>query len=253
MRFFPVAMEPHPFNIARLATSAYAKAHVSGGHESYQFHARSASNRYEHPGAGGEADNGIEIASGLDKFLIGHEAGHAFMHRRTAVNQTLLWDYSLIGETCTVLNNHDIDTKEYSGSNFNEAFASYFAAVAFNNTSQTDCSFYHPSFGGVDCESGELALPVQFMETNCAPVAAGRGVEVDMLRALWDVHTNSGGVSMQDVVDWLSVPAAWPPFCTYGCWRKDNAYSRLDAAANTVGGLLNTNWDAAKTANGVDH
>src|SRR5690606_24766587 len=95
----PHSTKQQAFNIARLATSAYSRTHVTGASINYTFHANSPGNRYEHPGANGEGDNGIEIASGLDKFLIGHEAGHAFMHRRTAVNQFLLWDYSLQMET----------------------------------------------------------------------------------------------------------------------------------------------------------
>jgi hypothetical protein len=34
---------------------------------------------------------------------------------------------------------------------------------------------------------------------------------------------------------------------------KENGYQQLDSAANTVGGQLNTNWDAMKGTNGVDH
>jgi hypothetical protein len=49
---------------------------------------------------------------------------------------------------------------------------------------------------------------------------------------------------MNDVLTWIK---------NTNDWSSTNSYSKLDARANTEGGTLNSNWDAAKTANGIDH
>ena len=38
-----------------------------------------------------------------------------------------------------------------------------------------------------------------------------------------------------------------------GTMSTTNVYSKLDTAANNVGGNINTNWDADKVNNGIAH
>ncbi|MCC6216135.1 MAG: hypothetical protein IT376_14825 [Polyangiaceae bacterium] len=206
---------------------------------------------------GGSCNSGGEVYigtnGGFDKFLVGHEHGHLFFDKNTAV---AWWgDYSddTHAPPCNAggSTGHDVDSREFSSTTFNEAAASFYGAATFNSTGQDDCAFYHPRYpNGIDCENGQAwpdyDLPLSFMELRCPTPWAGRGVEVDWLRALWDVRTDGASPpSLNTVLAWIDLaPAAF---------TRDNAYTNLDAAANTAGGVLNTNWDAAKGPNGVDH
>lgn len=71
----------------------------------------------------------------------------------------------------------------------------------------------------------------------------GYGVEVDWLRVLWHVRTAATKPTTNDVIGWINTTG----------YTTSNAYSKLDARANTVGGNINTNWDANKVGDGVVH
>jgi hypothetical protein len=68
-------------------------------------------------------------------------------------------------------------------------------------------------------------------------------VELDWLRAFWDVHTNSvaptADPTFTQMVDWL-VDA--------GAWDYDDAYTPIDAAADARNDQIDSNWNT----NGVN-
>ena len=75
--------------------------------------------------------------------------------------------------------------------------------------------------------------------------AGGHGVELDWLRAFWDVHTNgSNPPHMNTVLDWID--SADEP-------NNGTAYDELDEAADAYGGVILTNWNSAVNLNGIDH
>jgi hypothetical protein len=74
---------------------------------------------------------------------------------------------------------------------------------------------------------------------------AGHGVELDWLRAFWDVHTD--GVpppTFTAMLDWFG--GATP-------WSRSTAYTEIDEEADVVLGQINAVWDWTKVQNGVDH
>jgi hypothetical protein len=244
--WWPSAQEN--FNIALFAAAGLS-ANPGTTTANYIFHAGNTI-----ACSGGSCNTGGEIyiapGAGYDKFLVGHEHGHAFF----GINTSVAWWADYTASTAAPCNagdpgGHDIDSKEFSSSTFNEAAASFYGATTFNSTTQTNCWFYHPRYqNGIDCENGQSPpaydLPLQFMEQKCSTAWSGRGVEIDWLRQLWDVRTDGGSMSMNTILGWInSAPSAF---------TKDNGYQNLDSAANTVGGSLNTNWDNAKGANGID-
>jgi hypothetical protein len=84
------------------------------------------------------------------------------------------------------------------------------------------------------------------MEEECNMPWAGRGVEIDWLRQLWDVRTDgTSPPSMNSMITWID----W----TAGVIWKENAYQQLSSAADIVGGTLNATWDSRAPTNGVDH
>jgi hypothetical protein len=102
----------------------------------------------------------------------------------------------------------------------------------------------------IDCAAGAAPYPQKYMETNCAPSYTNRGVESDWLRGMWNVLAVSGPyVTLAEIWDWihdadvtthLSFPYYYSP------------YTRLDNRSNYVGGTLESHWDVAKSANGID-
>ena len=118
----------------------------------------------------------------------------------------------------------------------NEGFAHYYASIAFNRTDQDDCYFHHwkESRGTVDCEDTGGVLVEAYMLNRCyATSQSGRGVELDWWRTYWDLRVK-GSVTDQDMRTW---------FQTADSWTDTDVYSKLNAAANDMGGTLNATWD----------
>ena len=224
--FWPITVQQQ-FNIAMFASTAlYFNPGSSSGF--YTFHALNTI-----ACGGGSCNSGGEIyiasGAGQDKFLVGHEHGHAFFAKNTTQNWPA--DYSVVDGPwpCNAggSTSHDIDSKELSSVTFNEAAASFYGAAVFNSMSQADCWLYHPRYtSGVDCESGQTSpsLPLRFMEQTCNTPYPNRGVELDWLRQLWDVRTNGASPpSTNTMLTWIDSATTF---------TTTNAYQVLDAEAN---------------------
>ena len=119
-----------------------------------------------------------------------------------------------------------------------------------------DCWFgYYKEINGItepviDCEwmNGSPGLTVEYMENECTyipPDMVGRGVELDWLRALWDVHTQgSQHATFTEMIEWMNAADRWSP---------TEAYQNLDEEASQIGGALETDWITAVDLNGIDH
>jgi hypothetical protein len=250
--FWPVGVQEQ-FNIGIFAMHALA-FNPGTTSSTYNFNAFNTTGCGGGPGScywGGQIH--IVGGGGFDKFLVGHEHGHAFFHKNTSVTWPAL-DFSVnIGPApCNDGGSasHDIESMELSTSIVHEATASFYAAAAFNNTAQTDCAFYHPQYSnGIDCEFGQSSpdydIPTAYMKNRCSTPHAGKGVEFDWLRQLWDVRTDPiSPPSMNTMLSWINAISSG--------WTSTNGYQKLDAAADSVGGQLNTNWDNQKVTNGVN-
>jgi hypothetical protein len=186
-----------------------------------------------------------------EKFVIVHEAGHWIADARAQqmldAGDTSIEDATCPAEGTTI---HSMRSEEWAGGAASEGFAHFYSADVWNDDDEDDCGFeYWRTVEGVgtpavDCEYGGGDFPLGYLEDACGGTAQ-HGVELDWLRAFWDVHTNgSTPPSFTGVANWLD---------NAGSWSRSNVYSVLDAEADDVGGSLETNWDAAVFANGIDH
>jgi hypothetical protein len=88
------------------------------------------------------------------------------------------------------------------------------------------------------------------MENKCWTPHAGKGVEFDWVRQLWDVRTDIA-VPTNTMLSWINAISSG--------WVNNNGYQKLDAAADAIAGAgaapgqLNANWDSKKAGNGVVH
>jgi hypothetical protein len=119
----------------------------------------------------------------------------------------------------------------------------------------------HPGRSGLPIlGEGSQSFDSRFIETECVDDQVrqaggsersdwnGLGVEWDWTRQFWDMHTNgTSHPSMNTMLGWIAQAN------NSTSWTKYNYYSLLDAAANNVGGSLNTLWDGTKVDNGIGH
>jgi hypothetical protein len=210
-------------------------------------------------GTSGRSNGGpITICSchGKRKFVISHETGHHLM-QFAANNGVHGKDTGASNAECDETpssESHSLLSKEYSGAAFYEGFANFYAADVWNDDDETDCSFQYwkplPSGGGtVNCQTGagSADFPNAYMEANCT-VAAGRGVELDWMRAFWYLHTVGAAPdpSFNEILAWV-VDAALSPD-----WDRDSAYQELIWALPFASEIY-TSWPAAASVHGVDH
>lgn len=187
----------------------------------------------------------VWINSDQSKFTIAHESGHAFAFHSVPSGNLNGNDCSLNDPMCPdpMNSSHSMTSKEFQGCSLQEGFAEYYSADIWNShASSADCRYRTH-----DCEDDNTHV-FRYMEQNCvgtaSPVSSGRGTDIDWLRQLWDVHTNGGTTSINDMVDWIE---------DSGSHSATNVYSLLNTEANAYGGNLDSNWDAVKGINGVDH
>jgi hypothetical protein len=230
---------------------------------------------YDAEWSGGEGHIG-ETQSGR-KFIIAHEYGHGLQDVITG--NMFPVDYE-VGEDksspsgcdvspipdddcrshtgtgatdCTSGGQHKMWSLEHQASAANEGWAHFVSADVWNDHEQTDCAFgYWRQKGStgyvnqaLDCEAASTGFPVSFMRTECDTNSSDfgtKGVEVDWLRAFWDTHTNgTNPPGMGTMLDLLTVTGV----------TDTNVLSKLNTRANSLGGTLNSNWDAAASANGL--
>ncbi len=208
------------------------------------------------------------------KFVIAHEVGHAVAAIRNGTQSTNL-SYGAGALVCksvppTPTTNHSMDSKEYQSGAASEGLAHYYAAVAWNLSNQSDCTFryYKPvdfnldavvDPSNVNCEGGPaLATPPgspppppidakDLLGDVCRPTFSNRGTEYDWLRFWWDMDTDQG-LSTTDIFD------IWDAADPYN-WRATDSGSsdypsdRIYDACDTLGFL--SDWNAQGPSNGV--
>ncbi|MBX3182756.1 MAG: hypothetical protein KIT72_18815 [Polyangiaceae bacterium] len=238
--FSPAPYYPH-FNTGLFAISGLRRWPGNDAYL-YMFWVESDHNRYRSWDTGD-----LEIRDYDNKTMVNHELGHAFFDRNTSAD--FMSNDFIIADPppCDKGGNkgHDIDSTEHAQATFSEAAATYYAAVSWNfRDLNGDCWLYHHDYtGGVNCDGGQTLLPLAFMENKCS-VWSGRGVEIDWLRALWNIRTSGAMPADDAILSWIdAAPSAY---------TLSNTYSNLDAAANLVGGSINTNWDSTKITNGLN-
>lgn len=196
----------------------------------------------------GESDptaRALGTAQITEKFQLIHEAGHVMFENAGIFNAI---DYDYPESVCheePAGQIHSMRSKEYAGTAVLEGFAHFYTADVWNDHNQSSCWFeYYKDVAGdqspgVNCENqtGTTAFANAYLESACSG-GADAGVELDWLRAFWDVHTDSISPAVDptftEIVDWLADVGSFP---------TEDAFSEVDAAADLRNDESDTNWN----------
>lgn len=225
-----------------------------------------------------------------DKYVIVHEFGHMLTARAN-------YEASCASTSCAASNSyaatvdncktndtnvpsttHEANSKEYQSAALWEGIAHYYAAVAFNQTDQSDCTWvYYKNTDwnlngnildsqetvpiAVSCEDyPTVANFSDYLGVKCNGILENRGTEYDWLRFFWDLDTDQG-VSTTSIYEiwnaanphtWNSTGNGYDNYTdTSPCVTPVPSYptGRLRCAAFNSGHL--TAWDGEDTFNGV--
>lgn len=224
-------------------------------------------------GGGSCCDSGSLYAdpgdgSGMKKYVIAHELGHCLLYKANE-NHSSGGSYALNQQPCDGVadpTGHEMNSKEWQNSAMNEGFAHYYAAVAFNNSTESDCKFRNyknvdwdrddagDATYNTDCESGMSSFSVDGADyTGDYCVGSGSttnvSTEYDYLRFFWDLDTDEA-LNTTDIVQILD--AANPDTFTDATTGSGSGFAayELRQSANTLGWL--TEWDNWDNYSGIN-
>lgn len=223
------------------------------------------------------------------KYLIVHEMGHAVATLKNGGNNASTTSTAPLegcGNSIETDLGHRMVTKEYQSTAANEGIANYYAAVAFNNTTDGECRWqyyksvdwdldgnYNEEVPVFSCEGAGMwftAAGVTYpytdadwlvrdvVEEKCLEVdptgeTRNRATELDWLRFFWDLDHDQGVTTTKIFDIWNAAnPHTW---LSWGEGSSDVCATtvwpsgRLRSAADSEGVL--TEWDAEFTVNGV--
>ncbi len=171
----------------------------------------------------------IESFSSNRKYIIVHEFGHILAARANWCGSSSCCaepscaanhDYYADPDNCYTVatKNHELHSKELQSSAVWEGISHFYAAVAFNETSESDCVFVYYKVidwnlnedpadlqenagSPVSCESGPTIAPnPDYLGSYCTGILDNRGTEYDWLRFWWDL-TSKENVSVATIYD----------------------------------------------------
>ena len=202
------------------------------------------------------------------RYVMVHELGH-LLARKLDANTSSSKNYNASTTTCGPAAGHQMTTKEHSSAAAVEGFAHYYAAVAFNNTSQSDCAFMYNKAqdfdktagmgfdffapGSISCEGSPVwNLAVvdarDYLGDMCSGTLSHRANELDFLRFFWDLDTDEG-LSFGEIANLLdrANPRNWNAVGSNG--SPNNPWDRIVSAAAITGNLVAV---LNQASNGVD-
>lgn len=223
------------------------------------------------PTSGGSCLSGgavyIESASenpgSAAKYVIVHEMGHLVAWLKNG-NSSASQSYGAPMANCYTDNtrSHEMNSKEYVSAAANEGIAHYYAAVAFNVSTESNCKFRY--YKTVDWDLDTIldsrtancqGAPMSGLATGdyfgdlCTGTSANRGVEYDWLRMFWDLD-NVEGLSTTTIFNiWdESDPDSWNATgdgANWTCLTTNYPSGRLACAASdlSVYSSWTNQWD----------
>lgn len=256
--WFDTSVQPQ-WNIAAAAGWAMYRRPIGLTGESFDLYTQACDS-----GGSCRDGNSTKISTGGSnrKYIIAHEFGHLVAYRKNG-NVGPSSSYGASPSNCyTDLDqDHEAVSMEYQGAAASEGFAHYYAAVAFNLTTEYDCmfSYYKPVDWDrdADLDEGDASCEVEpysgvggadYLGSWCSGYLVNRGTEWDWLRFLWDLDTDEG-VATTTIFDIYvsSDPDSWT--ATGSGSGGSYPAARLRSAASTEGVL--TEWDDWDNYNGV--
>lgn len=262
------------WNIAYAAAHSAMRESVGLAGEDFVFFNDS------YPGGGSACHDYQAYISSLhtdNKYAISHEFGHCLAQIANGSTSSHADDTAFPDNCYTDADTgygHEWNSKEYQSNAFWEGLAYYYAAVAYNDTSEANCTFVSykradwdldstvegtPTFA-VSCETYPATAPsANYLENYCDEPFTNRGIEYDWLRFFWDLTTDQGLTPTEvfEIMD-LANPDTWNSNGDgYDSYTDSTPCSptpsyptgRLRCAAYTMGYL--TEWDAEDNTNGV--
>jgi hypothetical protein len=198
----------------------------------------------------------LYIDSTRRKFLISHEVGHAILATNAPgfINDCTMTVSSNMN--CYTKSDHALDSVETQSCAAMEGWAHFVAVRAYNNPTEGDnpdatLEYWRGSGETVDVEQGPVGGVDTYYEAMCGgnqANSAGRGVELDWLRAFWDYHTNSTPGYRPDtsvMVDEIAANSGWHP---------DDTYSFITDGVDMASGAdQRDRWLEMAQWNGIDH
>lgn len=220
------------------------------------------------PGVSGScATDGYLFVDGADRnlrYVIVHEMGHVLADKKNGGLDPNL-DASAASTFCSEGGSgHRANSREFQSVAADEGFAHFYAAVIFNDDSESSCGFFYSGlvdwdFDGttdtsqIGCEGGPIAGidGRDYMGDFCIESGLSndnRGVEWDWLRHFWDLTTDQG-VYFTDVARIWNVanPDSWN--ANGNSTGPNYPSSRLRDAAGWLGFL--NEWDNSDDLNGA--
>jgi hypothetical protein len=235
------------------------------------------------------------------KYVIAHELAHELQHwalvpTPSADPQDWMYDsdYGAVSSLPECNDNgssHNVDSFEYQSAAITEGMAHYVAAVAFNNTNETNCRFkpndfitWDPGQGSQNLEFScegwdDVAMtgddggvewyaygvpghnffdwdPPDIDDDPCMDntTTSNRGIELDWLRFFWDLD-HAEGLETADIIGGWS--AAEPAGGTLvDPWNADDVGDANDAPRVRLNAAFDglgfdTEWDSKAVYNGV--
>jgi len=205
------------------------------------------------------------------QYRLAQHPGLLFQRMGTTSNGPNI-DYGIDGSSCSspATNSHEIPSKEYASAAAVEGWANYYHAVAFNNTSHSDCAVMWSTqdwdedgladlaqtFASMNCdgqpywgnEPTSADHSVDRLGDFCATDRENRGTEWAWMQFFWDLDT-------EQALSFSQVAAVFDRADPRN-WRKDDSglnkrpWARVEDAADDLGILAEVTSEGS--SNGVD-
>ena len=207
------------------------------------------------------------------KFVIVHEMGHSLARFKNGGAQPVT-NYASSEGDCESEGDWGMNSKEYQSAAATEGFAEFYAAVIWNNDSQTNCWFYSANetdwdldgeedgnvlnceFGPVDGISPPITLSptvdgTDYLGDMCDGSLDNRATAYDWLRFWWDYTTNYDTYFTDCAVIWnLADPNTWTGGAN--CVGLTCPYDRLYGAALVHSGSSGSDFEDCAELNGTE-
>ncbi len=195
-----------------------------------------------------------------EKFLIAHEIGHSVVAHWFGYHPGFGTMYNVNdgGSACEWTGYHALHSKEYSSAALAEGFAQYYATYLFNSASTSAWFRYYKqeyksgTVTTVNMENGPTGGSTAYLDNVCTGTKAGRGVELDWARQLWDYRTNSGSKPSN-----YAILRQIKNGLTSGSWSNTNTWARVSAGVqeydSDYGTSFHSRWTDFGEYNGIDH